>query len=291
MYERLLVSPHRVTDPNIADYFYVPVWGGCWLSRFSRPSARHHDLREMARDDPEVNVKRLTRSARPVCTQSALQCHSLTAAVPLCFVMLTQVNVPRALRASRFYRKAYEYIRHHYPYWNRTNGADHFWTFPHDEGACLAPIEIKRSILISHWGRLMLHPNNHTSTSTGQGWYVVHPFRTSSLPPSASPHHSLPSLAAGTFRLTCIQWWGQNDASLPAKTSFCQSTSREASFKCRLMSLASQSRRTSCSTSVATRISTSLSIRWGSASSCTRFWSTIQIAASVPTRGDPARIS
>ena len=65
VYERLLVSPHRVTDPNIADYFYVPVWGGCWLSRFSRPSARHHDLREMARDDPEVNVERLTRSVVP----------------------------------------------------------------------------------------------------------------------------------------------------------------------------------------------------------------------------------
>ena len=108
---------------------------------------------------------------------------------------------------------------------------------------------------------------------------------------SACPHCSLPSPAAGTFRLTCIQWWGQNDASLLAKTYCCQSTNREASFKSRRMSLANQSRRTSCSTSVATRISISLSIRWGSASSCTRFWSTIQIAASVPTRGDPARTS
>ena len=134
-FERLLVSPHRVTDPNAADYFFVPAWGGCWLSRFSRPTARHHDMYEMRKDDPEVIL-------------------------------------PRAYRASKFYRRAYEYIRHAYPFWNRSAGADHLWTFPHDEGACLAPIEIERSVLVSHWGRTMLHPNNHTSTSTGQGWHV-----------------------------------------------------------------------------------------------------------------------
>ena len=60
--------------------------------------------------------------------------------------------------------------------------------------------------------------------------------RTSSLPlippPLTTP---FPLLLAGTYRLTCIQWWGQNDASLPAKTYCCQFTSREASFKSRLM--------------------------------------------------------
>ena len=135
LHERLLHSYHRVADPELADYFYVPVWGGCWLSRFSRPTPRHHDLPSMAKRDP-------------------------------------QLKKPRAARASEVYRRAFEYIRATYPFWNRTGGKDHIWTFPHDEGACLAPLELAPSILISHWGRLMLSPNNHTSTSTGQGWHV-----------------------------------------------------------------------------------------------------------------------
>ena len=40
------------------------------------------------------------------------------------------------MRASRVYLRAYEHIRSAYPYWNRSGGADHLWTFPHDEGAC-----------------------------------------------------------------------------------------------------------------------------------------------------------
>ena len=39
--ERLLASEHRTSDPARADFFYVPVWAGCWLSRFSRPTPRH----------------------------------------------------------------------------------------------------------------------------------------------------------------------------------------------------------------------------------------------------------
>lgn len=135
VYEQLLHSPHRVSDPARADFFYVPVWGGCWLSRFSRPTPRQHDLPSMARQDPLVRV-------------------------------------PRAVRASELYRRAYEYIRTSYPFWNHSGGADHIWTFPHDEGACLAPKELSPSILVSHWGRLLRKPHNHTSTSTGQGWHV-----------------------------------------------------------------------------------------------------------------------
>ena len=36
---------------------------------------------------------------------------------------------------------------------------------PARRGACLAPSEINRSILVSHWGRTMLRPNNHTDVA------------------------------------------------------------------------------------------------------------------------------
>ena len=135
LYERLLHSPHRTLDPEQADYFYVPVWGGCWLSRFSRPTPWHHDLMSMRHEDPEIVI-------------------------------------PRSARASNVYRKALAHIRAVYPYWNRSGGADHLFTFPHDEGACLAPKELSSAILVSHWGRLVLRPPNHTSTSSGHGWHV-----------------------------------------------------------------------------------------------------------------------
>ena len=139
LYERLLHSAHRVLDPETADFFFVPVWGGCWMSRFSRPTPRHHDLGSMIHEDPEVRL-------------------------------------PRAARASGVYRKAFEHIRTTYPYWDRSGGADHIFTFPHDEGACLAPKEITAAIFVSHWGRLTRHPPNHTSTSAGHGWHVS-PFK------------------------------------------------------------------------------------------------------------------
>ena len=48
---------------------------------------------------------------------------------------------------------AYEYIRHAFPYWNRTGGRDHVWFMPGEKLICDAPPEILRnSIIINHWG-------------------------------------------------------------------------------------------------------------------------------------------
>ena len=133
--EGLLASRHRVADPRLADYFYVPVWGGCFMSRFSRPVPRHHDLNEFRHVD-------------------------------------TQMRTPRAARTSELYRRALRHIAAAHPYWNASGGKDHLWSFPHDEGACLAPIELAPSVLISHWGRTQRHPPNHTTISAGHGWHT-----------------------------------------------------------------------------------------------------------------------
>ena len=42
LHEALLASPHRTLDPDTADFFFVPVYGGCYISRFFRPSPIHN---------------------------------------------------------------------------------------------------------------------------------------------------------------------------------------------------------------------------------------------------------
>ena len=41
VHEALLLSRHRTLDPEAADFFFVPVYGGCYISRFFRPTPAH----------------------------------------------------------------------------------------------------------------------------------------------------------------------------------------------------------------------------------------------------------
>jgi len=41
LHEALLASPHRVMDPELADFFFVPAYGGCFVSEFNRASPIH----------------------------------------------------------------------------------------------------------------------------------------------------------------------------------------------------------------------------------------------------------
>mmetsp|Transcript_13969 Transcript_13969/g.45781 ORF Transcript_13969/g.45781 Transcript_13969/m.45781 type:complete len:469 (-) Transcript_13969:196-1602(-) len=128
LHESLLSSPHRTLNPHDADFFFVPVQGGCFISRFTRPTPRHN-------------------------------------------LYVTKAPVGAPILGNEHYRSTLDWIRSAHPFWNASRGADHLWAFPHDEGACVAPIEIEDSILISSWGRYTPKPPNATTSAADQSWY------------------------------------------------------------------------------------------------------------------------
>ena len=119
----LLASPHRTLDPETADFFFVPVYGGCYISRFFRPTPAHS-------------------------------------------LFVRDQWLPAPVLGNQFYRRALAWIQAHLPYWARRGGTDHIFAFPHDEGACIAPIELRNSILLTSWGRHALQPLTLTLTLT-----------------------------------------------------------------------------------------------------------------------------
>ena len=120
LHEALLASPHRELDPAKADFFYVPAYGGCYISEFNRPYPAHW-----------------------LCDR----CHK-GASADLALV-----------RAMRWHERLLEHISSTYPFWNASGGADHLWPFTHDEGACYAPAALSRATLLVHWGRMHTFPN------------------------------------------------------------------------------------------------------------------------------------
>jgi hypothetical protein len=49
---------------------------------------------------------------------------------------LTPSGLPLPFKSPRMMRSAIELIATKWPYWNRSEGADHFFVTPHDFGAC-----------------------------------------------------------------------------------------------------------------------------------------------------------
>jgi hypothetical protein len=49
---------------------------------------------------------------------------------------LTPAGLPLPFKSPRMMRSAIQFISNKWPFWNRTDGADHFFVVPHDFGAC-----------------------------------------------------------------------------------------------------------------------------------------------------------
>jgi len=120
LHEELLASAHRTSDPAEADYFYVPSYGGCFISEFNKPYPKHW-------------LCDGCHTGRPADLAS--------------------------LRSLRWHEALLRHLRTAYPYWNRSGGADHLWPFTHDEGACYAPAALRNATLLVHWGRTTPSPN------------------------------------------------------------------------------------------------------------------------------------
>ncbi|CAM6115149.1 unnamed protein product [Calypogeia fissa] len=72
--------------------------------------------------------------------------------------------------SAEFHKKAYDYIKENYPYWDRSGGKDHIWLLSWDEGACHAPKEIWSSIMLVHWGNTMSKYNYSTTEYPPDSW-------------------------------------------------------------------------------------------------------------------------
>ena len=102
IHEDLLKSPIRTRNPEEADFFYVPIYGECYLFRENQKSSRE--------------------------------------AMP---------------NTNKWYRKALSIVVKDYPYWNRTQGRDHIWTFPGARGPHIFKDwkrNIKKSIFLTPEG-------------------------------------------------------------------------------------------------------------------------------------------
>ncbi|KAL2630097.1 hypothetical protein R1flu_014783 [Riccia fluitans] len=81
-----------------------------------------------------------------------------------------EVRITRTQFSAELYREAYEYVRTAYPYWNQSQGRDHIWLFPWDEGACSAPKEIWNSMMLVHWGNTNSKYNYSTTAYWDDNW-------------------------------------------------------------------------------------------------------------------------
>eukprot|EP00249_Psilotum_nudum_P037115 c9496_g1_i2 orf=641-1873(+) len=105
---------------------------------------------------------------------------------------LTKTGLPLINNPPRMMRSAIQYIARRWPYWNRTEGADHFFVVPHDFGACFHYKEkkaIERGILpLLHRATLVQTFGQKNHACLKEGSIVIPPY----IPPNRITAHLLP---------------------------------------------------------------------------------------------------
>ncbi|CAI5967400.1 unnamed protein product [Closterium sp. NIES-64] len=151
----ILNSPVRTTNPDEADWFYMPVY--------------------------------------PTCD-------------------LTASGLPLPFRSPRMIRAAITLVSERWPYWNRTDGADHFFITPHDFGACFHYEEEKAVTR----GIVPLLKRATLVQTFGQSHHVCHKLLAlcPSLLPSYDPPQEEKAITRGIVpllkRATLVQTFGQS---------------------------------------------------------------------------------
>ena len=140
-HELLLASPHRTTDPSEADYFFLPVYCFCFVSRLLAPIPKHHE-----------RLPTITPPGYPDEIGGG----------------------STVLRATVLYQEAVDHVRRSYPFWNASNGADHIIPMFHDEGACYAPAVAANATFLVHWGRTTRKPEDTTSYGSHRWGRDIH---------------------------------------------------------------------------------------------------------------------
>ena len=76
--------------------------------------------------------------------------------VPVYHACYLHARATKFTKAYQLIRLAHQHVRTKFPFWNRTMGRDHVWTFAHDMGGCVAPYEeLRHSIWITTTGEML----------------------------------------------------------------------------------------------------------------------------------------
>ena len=76
--------------------------------------------------------------------------------VPVYHACYLHARATKFTKAYQLIRLAHDHIQTKFPFWNRTMGRDHVWTFAHDMGGCVAPYEeLRHSIWITTTGEML----------------------------------------------------------------------------------------------------------------------------------------
>ncbi|KAI5063994.1 hypothetical protein GOP47_0020664 [Adiantum capillus-veneris] len=126
---------------------------------------------------------------------------------------LTKTGLPFINNMPRMMRSAIQYISTEWPFWNRTDGADHFFVVPHDFGACfhfqekeavergIFPL-LQRATLLQTFGQ-----TNHSCLRNGS--IVIPPY----VSPRRSSNHTIPfNTPRSTFAYFRGVFYDMNDS-------------------------------------------------------------------------------